>query len=58
MQAQIISSVRQLQGELDMGVILVSHNLAVVAQMCERVAVMYAGRIVETGTPGGVAVVT
>lgn len=49
MQAQILALVKRLQGELDMGVILVSHNLAVVAQMCERVAVMYAGRIVEIG---------
>jgi oligopeptide transport system ATP-binding protein len=49
-QAQILALLRQLQRELGMSVILVTHNLAVVAEMCERVAVMYAGEIVESGT--------
>jgi peptide/nickel transport system ATP-binding protein len=46
-QAQILDLMRQLQSELNMSVLLITHNLGVVAEMAERVAVMYLGRIVE-----------
>lgn len=51
-QAQILQLISSLQDQLKMTLILVSHDLAVVAQECTRVAVMYAGRIVETGPAG------
>jgi len=46
-QDQIIKLINGLKKELKMSVILVTHDLAVIAQMCDRVAVMYAGKIVE-----------
>ncbi|WP_284163796.1 ABC transporter ATP-binding protein [Frigidibacter sp. SD6-1] len=46
-QAQILDLILGLAREYDMGVLLVTHDLGVVAQTCDRVAVMYAGRIVE-----------
>lgn len=46
-QAQILQLLRSLQETHRMALVLISHNLGVVAQMCDRVAVMYAGRIVE-----------
>ncbi|NDW54647.1 ABC transporter ATP-binding protein [Aliiroseovarius sp. PrR006] len=49
-QAQILDLILSLADELHMGVILVTHDLGVVAQTCENVAVMYAGRIVEQGS--------
>jgi len=49
-QAQILALLRRLQDELAMGMILITHDLAVVAETASRVAVMYAGRIVENGT--------
>ena len=48
-QAQILELMRELQRTEDMSIILITHDLAVVARMAERVAVMYAGQIVETG---------
>ena len=48
-QAEILDLLRDLQAELDMGVLLVTHNFGVVADLCDRVSVMRAGRIVETG---------
>ena len=48
-QHQIIRLLNQLKKELNMSVILVTHDLGVVRQMCDTVAVMYAGHIVETG---------
>jgi len=47
-QAQILDLLRSLQKELGMSVILVTHDLGVVAEICDRVAVMYAGHVVET----------
>ena len=48
-QASIIELLRDLNRERRMAVILITHNLAVVASLCTRVLVMYAGRIVESG---------
>jgi oligopeptide/dipeptide ABC transporter ATP-binding protein len=48
-QAQILGLLTRLSGELGLALILVTHDLPVVAQVCERAAVMYAGEIVETG---------
>jgi oligopeptide transport system ATP-binding protein len=47
-QAQILELIKRLQRELHMAVIFITHDLAVVAGLCDRVQVMYAGRIVET----------
>jgi oligopeptide/dipeptide ABC transporter ATP-binding protein len=49
-QAQIIELLRDLNRELGTAIILITHNLAVVASLCSRVLVMYAGRIVESGS--------
>ncbi len=46
-QAQILDLLRRLQRETGMALVLISHDLGVVADMCSRVGVMYAGRIVE-----------
>ena len=46
-QAQIMELMKELQHELEMGIILITHDLGVVAETCDRVAVMYAGQIVE-----------
>jgi len=49
-QAQILELMKNLQKKLDTSIILITHDLGVVAQMCSRVIVMYAGQVVETGT--------
>jgi len=49
-QAQILDELRQLRSETGAGVILVTHDLGVVADIADRVVVMYAGRVVEQGT--------
>ncbi len=49
-QAQILDELRQLRAETDAGIILVTHDLGVVADIADRVIVMYAGRVVEQGT--------
>jgi len=49
-QAQILELLRELQQRLGMSVILITHDLGVVAHTAHRVAVMYAGKVVETGT--------
>jgi peptide/nickel transport system ATP-binding protein/oligopeptide transport system ATP-binding protein len=48
-QAQILDLLRRLQAERGMAVLLITHDLGVVAELCHRVAIIYAGRIVETG---------
>ncbi len=47
-QAQILALLREQQTQREMGMVLITHDLGVVASTCDRVAVMYAGRIVET----------
>ena len=49
-QAQILLLIQSVQKEFKIGVILITHDLGVVARVADRVAVMYAGQIVETGT--------
>jgi oligopeptide/dipeptide ABC transporter ATP-binding protein len=49
-QAQTLELLRDLKQELDMAVLLITHDLGVVNQMADRVAVMYAGKVVEAGT--------
>jgi oligopeptide/dipeptide ABC transporter ATP-binding protein len=49
-QFQILSLLRELCDKLDMAMLFITHDLGVVAQLVDRVAVMYAGRIVETGS--------
>ena len=49
-QAQIVELIGQLRSELGMAVVMISHDLGVVAGSCGRAQVMYGGRIVETGT--------
>ncbi|MDR7856831.1 ABC transporter ATP-binding protein [Tissierella sp.] len=49
-QAQILDLLTQLQDEIDAGIILITHDLGVVAQMADRIAVMYAGEFVEIAT--------
>ncbi|MHC3437030.1 ABC transporter ATP-binding protein [Natrialbaceae archaeon A-gly3] len=49
-QAQILDLLADLQEETGMTILLITHNLGVIARMCDRVGVMYAGEIVERGT--------
>jgi oligopeptide/dipeptide ABC transporter ATP-binding protein len=49
-QAQILDLLRSLRDDLGMSVVLITHNLGVVHEIADRVAVMYAGEVVETGT--------
>ena len=49
-QAQILELMNDLRHKLGMSIIMITHDLGVVAQMCEKIAVMYAGHIIEYGT--------
>ncbi|WP_051299424.1 dipeptide/oligopeptide/nickel ABC transporter permease/ATP-binding protein [Arthrobacter castelli] len=53
-QAEILDLLRELQSERGMGVMLVTHNFGVVADLCDRVAVMQNGKLVETGSTSDV----
>ena len=48
-QAQILKLLRSISEEYDVGILLISHDLRVIRELCERVAVMYRGKIVEQG---------
>jgi oligopeptide/dipeptide ABC transporter ATP-binding protein len=48
-QAQVLAVIDRLRAERELGLVLVSHDLAVVSQTCTRIYVMYAGRVVESG---------
>ncbi len=50
MQIQILLLLRELQREFGMGVIFVTHDIGVAVEISERIAVMYAGQIIEEGT--------
>jgi len=49
-QAQVLDMINDLKGQFNTAVVMITHDLGVVAKMCDEVAVMYAGRIVESGT--------
>lgn len=49
-QAQVLQTLAEIQDEHDMTTILITHNLGVIARMCDQVGVMYAGELVERGT--------
>jgi peptide/nickel transport system ATP-binding protein len=50
MEAQILHLMRELRAKTGVAILMISHQLGVIAEICDRVAVMYAGRIVEQGT--------
>ena len=49
-QAQVLEIVRELKRELQTSMLMITHDLGIVAEICDRVAIMYAGEIVEVGT--------
>ena len=54
-QAQILDLSRELNADFGAAILLISHDLGVIANVCARVVVMYAGEVVEEGTDGGSA---
>jgi peptide/nickel transport system ATP-binding protein len=54
LQGQIINLLRELNKTLGLTIVLISHDLAVVGRICDRIIVMYAGRVVESGVPEAV----
>lgn len=48
-QAQILELLQQLSADMGMSILLITHNFGVVAETCDRISVMYAGKVVETG---------
>jgi peptide/nickel transport system ATP-binding protein len=53
-EAQFLDLLNELREQFNLTILLISHNLGIVAQMADRITVMYGGRIVETGTSGDV----
>ncbi len=53
-QAEILALLSELRRQLDMALLLISHDLAVISSVCDRVGVMYAGRTIEWGDTGSV----
>ena len=53
-QAQILDLLERLRKQMGMGLILITHDLSILCETCDRIAVMYAGKIVETGTVQGI----
>jgi peptide/nickel transport system ATP-binding protein len=53
-QAQILKVLKDLQGKLNLSLMLISHDLSVVAELCDSISIMYAGRILEYGEIGSV----
>jgi oligopeptide/dipeptide ABC transporter ATP-binding protein len=49
-QAQILELLQKLQKELDVSILIITHNFGIVSEICDKVSVMYAGTIFETGT--------
>ncbi|MEG0092781.1 MAG: ABC transporter ATP-binding protein [Erysipelotrichaceae bacterium] len=49
-QAQVLELIGDLKNEIDSSIIMITHDLGVVASICDRIAIMYGGKIVETGT--------
>ncbi len=49
-QAQVLDMMKNLRSKFDMGMVMITHDLGIVAETCDNVAVMYAGRIIERGT--------
>lgn len=49
-QAQVLELIGSLKEQLDSSIIMITHDLGVVAKLCDRIAIMYGGKIVETGT--------
>lgn len=49
-QAQVLTLLKELQTKLNMAILLITHDLSIIAQMADEVAIMYAGKIVEKGT--------
>ena len=49
-QAQILELMKKLQNEYSSSLLMITHNLGIIAELCDKVAVMYAGRIIEYGT--------